>query len=179
MKTKHRLDFDLFYKTFFNPLCSFIERVTGDKGEVADLAQDVFLKVYERWNEFETFENAKAFLYIAARNLCMDHLKHRKAEENYIAHYMENNRLETSEFLKEVIRQETFRILHEGIDRLPEQTRQVILLSMEGKQNDETAKELGISVNTVKTLKKLGYASLRKMLSKDYFVLLMILLGEF
>lgn len=45
MKTKHRLDFDLFYKTFFNPLCSFIVRITGDKGEVADLAQDVFLKV--------------------------------------------------------------------------------------------------------------------------------------
>lgn len=33
-------------------------------------------------------------------------------------------------------------------------------------------------VNTVKTLKKLGYAALRDTLSKDYLILLVALMGE-
>ena len=84
-----------------------------------------------------------------------------------------------STFFKDVIRQETFRILHSAIDRLPNQTRQVILLSMEGNSNQEVGELLGVSINTVKTLKKNGYAILRETLSKEYLILLLILLEEF
>ena len=172
-------DFDSFFKVFFNPICLFIERIMGEKEEVTDLAQDVFLKVFERWDEFESEENAKAFLYISARNLCFDHLKRRKAEKNYISRYFQENELTTSTFFKDVIRQETFRILHSAIDRLPGQTRQVILLSMEGNSNQEVGELLGVSINTVKTLKKNGYAMLRETLSKEYLILLLILLEDF
>lgn len=58
-------------------------------------------------------------------------------------------------FLKEVTRQETFRILHTAIDKLPAQSKQIIMLSMEGLSNAEVGEKLGISVNTVKTLKKM------------------------
>jgi sigma-70 region 2 len=54
-------DFDSFFKSFLNSICLFIERVMKDREDVTDLAQDVFLKVFERWKEFETEENAKAF----------------------------------------------------------------------------------------------------------------------
>ncbi len=65
----------------------FIERVMKDREDVTDLAQDVFLKVFERWKEFETEENAKAFLYISARNLCFDRLRRKQAEDNYQSQY--------------------------------------------------------------------------------------------
>lgn len=71
-------------------------------------------------------------------------------------------------FLKEVTRQETFRILHTAIDKLPAQSKQIIMLSMEGLSNAEVGEKLGISVNTVKTLKKNAYAVLRQVLSKEY-----------
>ena len=76
------------------------------------------------------------------------------------------------------MRQETFRILHEAIDSLPPQTRQVILLCMEGASNADVGEKLKISVNSVKTLKKLGYAALRELLSKEYLILLTVLMGE-
>lgn len=172
-------DFDSFFKSFFNPICLFIERIIGVKEDVTDLAQDVFLRVFERWKDFETQENAKAFLYISARNLCFDKLKRRRAEENYVSNYLQAGELDQSTFLKEVIRQETFRILHSAIDQLPDQTRQVILLCMEGGSNLEVSDKLGVSINTVKTLKKNGYAVLRDVLSKEYIILLSILFGDF
>ena len=82
------------------------------------------------------------------------------------------------DFLQEVTRQETMRMLYVAIDQLPPQTRNVILLNLEGKTNPEVAEELGISVNTVKCLKKSAYETLREALSKNYFVILMFLLGE-
>ena len=92
---------------------------------------------------------------------------------------MQENEFKTSTFLQEVMRQETFRILYSAIDSLPEQTRQVILLGMDGNSNQEVGELLGVSINTVKTLKKNGYAALREILSKEYLVLLLILLEEF
>ncbi|HBB06392.1 MAG TPA: hypothetical protein DCZ73_01400 [Bacteroides sp.] len=59
------------------------------------------------------------------------------------------------------------------------QSRQVILLALDGKNNQETATLLGVSVNTVKTLKKGAYAKLRTLLAplsdEEIFMLLALL----
>ena len=52
-----------------------------------------------------------------------------------------------------LIEEETYRIIMEAIDALPVQSGRVIKLSLEGKQNKEISENLGISVNTVKSLK--------------------------
>lgn len=175
-KTENR-DFKFFFESYFIPVCQFIKRYSGEE-EVYDIAQEVFVKVYERWEEFGGMENAKAFLYTAARNLCLDWLKHQKAASNYCLEHLQQESVDDPVFLKEVTRQETFRILHIAINRLPSQSRQIILLGMEGLNNAEIGKRLGVSVNTVKTLKKNAYAALRQFLSKEYLVLLLFLLGD-
>lgn len=135
-------EFRVFFGDFFIPVCRFIKRYSGE--EAADIAQEVFVKVYERWGEFETVENVKAFLYIIARNLSLDYLKHKRAENNYINSFPENNEVVEQTFLKEVTRQETFRILYNAIDRLPGQTRQFVLLSLEGNSVQEVGDKKGV-----------------------------------
>ena len=174
MQKRESKEFKEFFERFFIPVCHFIKRYTEEE-EVADIAQEVFVKVYEKWNEFDSLGNAKAFLYIAARNLCLDFIKHKKAEANYLSEYMHGEEADDPVFLKEVTRQETFRILHTAIDKLPAQSKQIIMLSMEGLSNAEVGEKLGISVNTVKTLKKNAYAVLRQVLSKEYLLLFVIL----
>ena len=78
MQKRESKEFKEFFERFFIPVCHFIKRYTEEE-EVADIAQEVFVKVYEKWNEFDSLGNAKAFLYIAARNLCLDFIKHKKA----------------------------------------------------------------------------------------------------
>lgn len=177
LKTGNK-DFKKFFESFFIPICQFIRRYTEEE-EVADIAQEVFVKVYEKWNEFHSPENAKAFLYTVARNLCLDFIKHKKAEHNYLSEYAQQSAADDPVFLKEMTRQETFRILHKAINQLPFQSRQIILLSMEGLSNAEVGEKLGVSVNTVKTLKKNAYTTLRQLLSKEYLILLLVLLEDF
>ncbi len=75
-----------------------------------------------------------------------------------------------------LIEEETYRIVYEAIDALPTQSRRVIKLSLEGKQNKEISEEMGISVNTVKSLKYKAMDVLRVALKDYYYVLLLLLL---
>ncbi|WP_294142807.1 sigma-70 family RNA polymerase sigma factor [uncultured Sanguibacteroides sp.] len=170
----HR-EFEHFFREFYPSVYTFMRRYTEDGELAADLTQEAFVRVYERRDEIESIDYAKAFLYTIARHLYWNHCRHLQVAENYRTQWDEE---EDYGILKEITRQETIRILYAAINKLAPQTRRIILLNLEGKNNAEVAEELHISVNTVKCLKKSAYVTLRGLLSKDYMVLLMLLLME-
>lgn len=171
-------EFRGFFESFFIPVCRFVERYTKNE-DASDIAQEVFVKVYEKWADFETMENAKAFLYTVAHNASIDYVKSRRVREAYAIAYEKENTGSEDDFLKEVTRQETFRILYAAIDRLPGQARQVMRLSVEGYSVQEVGERMGISVNTVKTLKKNAYEALRTLLPKECLAFVILLLEGF
>ena len=168
-------DFEVFFRENFPSVYAFMKRYTGDDELAADLAQETFIRVYERRDEIVSVDYGKAFLYTVARHLYWNHCKHQRVKENYFAQLDEGN-VDDYDFLQEVTRQETMRMLYVAIDQLPPQTRNVILLNLEGKTNPEVAEELGISVNTVKTQKRKAYAFLREEL-KHLFIIFLVLMN--
>ena len=64
------------------------------------------------------------------------------------------------------------RIVSEAINKLPDQMKAIMQLSLEGKKNAEIADRLNISTETVHTLKKIAYKKLRENL-KDYYYFLL------
>lgn len=170
-------EFESFFRDNFPAVYAFMKHYTKDEELAADLAQETFVRVYERREEIVSIDYGRAFLYTVARHLYWNHCKHQRAADNYFAHLDEND-VDDYDFLQEVTRQETVRALYAAVDELPPQTRKVILLNLEGKTNPEVADELGISVNTVKCLKKSAYETLRGLLSKNNCLFLMFLLGN-
>lgn len=172
--------FRRFFEEFYPAVDAFLVGYTGGDMELArDLAQDTFLRVYERRHDIATVNHARAFLYTTARRLYLDHCKHRSVEMHYLDSYRDTLRDELQHdyaFLKAVTLHETHRILYGAIDRLPQQTRRIVLLNLQGKSNPEIAEELEISVNTVKSLKKSAYSALRTSLSKELSSLLALFL---
>src|SRR5690349_9606296 len=75
--TAFKLVFDEFYKD----ICYFTERLTGDSDEGQKIAIDIFEQLFRRHTQFATYVNIRAFLYISARNRCLDYLKSRKREK--------------------------------------------------------------------------------------------------
>lgn len=169
-------EFRKFYNEFFPSVYLLMQKYTGEKEVAGDLAQEAFVKIYECKEEFETLDNAKAFLYTVARNLYLNHCKHERIKEIH-ARTQEQRETEEINFLEEVTLRETIRILYAAIDKLAPQTRNIILLNLKGKNNAEVAEELHISVNTVKSMKKSAYVVLRKYLNKEYLWILMLWAG--
>lgn len=75
------------------------------------------------------------------------------------------------DFYDHVMDAEMCRLLNEAIAKLPSQSRQVILLLLEGKSMEEIAKLLSISVNSVRTYKFRAINSLRESLRNYPFLL--------
>ena len=87
------------------------------------------------------------------------------------------NRFTVDELFHErVIEEETCRMMLEEIYRLPGQMQEIMLRALEGKQNKEIASDLGISVETVHSLKKIAYRKLRESMKDEYYILLLLLI---
>ena len=63
------------------------------------------------------------------------------------------------------------RCVHSAIDQLSSRSLEIATLALEGKTNPEIAAILGISINSVKSLKKEMYSKLRKIIGHEYIVL--------
>ena len=67
--------------------------------------------------------------------------------------------------------------MYDAVDKLPSQTRSIILLNLKGFNNTEVER-LGVSINTIKSLKKSAYVTLRTLLSKDLLMILFVLIDK-
>ena len=174
METSANQAFERFFKENFPPVYLFLKQYTGDQELAADLAQEMFTRIFEQKIPLE--QCGRAYLYTMARHLYWHHRRHLQVEEEYIASRQIEEEADDNNFLKEVTVQETLQILHAAIDKLPPRTRQIIRHSLEGKTNPEIAESMRISLNTVKDLKKSAYTTLRALLTKEHlFVLLQLL----
>lgn len=138
---------------------------------------------YKIWNlhdirRFFQLDHCDSILRFFHRNASIDYLKHKDVEFDYLQKIIESHQAysigddEEDGFFTE----EIFRQLFMTIDSLPERCRQVFLLYMEGKKNEEIAAVLCVSLETVKTQKKRAMSFLRKKLGPHHFALLLSIL---
>lgn len=166
--------FKHLFESQYQPLCSFAIHYIKERHIAEDLVQDAFIVFWERRRNFDNLLVIKAFLYNTVKNRCLNHLKHdqvmRKHESQIILTFeTEHNNNHP------VIEEETFNSLYNEIKNLPKSAQQIMLLALNGLKNPEIADELGISVNTVKTQKKLAYSKIKNNLSPLHQLFLLVL----
>ena len=127
---------------------------------------------------FQSLVSFKVYLYNSVRNASLDYLKHKNIEGSYLQKMLDTHPVyRTGEEDEEgIFSAEVYRQLCETIDALPERCREVFLMYMEGKKNEEVATALHVSIETVKTQKKRAMSILRKKLGAYQFLLLQLLL---
>lgn len=164
--------FRQLFEDFYVPLCVFAQHYIDDKEDAADIVQECFVKVWQKKEDFCYLHQVKAFLYTSVRNGALNILEHRRVKADYRDEYL--GKSEESFFKDQVVEEETYRILRQHIEKLPEQTRRVMLLALEGNSNTEIAELLAMTVGTVHTHKKIAYKRLRKVLSPDFYFIFLI-----
>ena len=156
------------FRRFYNYLVVYAMRRVQRQDVAEDVVQEVFVSMWEGDKEFNSFVGLKAFLYNAVSNRCLDYLKHQKVVEQYVAVALrEGKEWEGMDLVEE----EMYRELHLAVQGLPERSRAVFELHLEGKKNEEIARLLELSVLTVKSYKKNAMHYLKKRLGDLYFLL--------
>ena len=152
--------FKQVFDTYFTALCSFGNRYISDRSVVEDMVQDVFISFWEKRQDFDHINAVKAFLYTSVRNKCLNQLKHQlviQKNEKELIHELESEQF----FANHIIEEEVFNQLTTEIRNLPKSSQEIMILVLNGLTNPEIANELNISVNTVKTQKKIAYSKLK------------------
>jgi len=68
-------DFRDFFEAQYRRLARALYLVTGDRSEAEDLAQEAFVRVYERWGRVRTMDSPTGYLYRTAMNLNRSRLR--------------------------------------------------------------------------------------------------------
>lgn len=160
VKKLNKDSYKAVFELYFYSLCSFAYRFIPDTFIVEDLVQETFISLWNKKNDFEHLNALKSFLYTSVRNKCLNHIKHQiilKKREEGLLHELESDQ----NFSGNIIEEETFNQLYQEIKRLPKASQEVMLLALNGLKNQEIADELEISINTVKTQKKIAYSKLK------------------
>lgn len=164
--------FEDFYVAWYARSKRFACEYVGDE-DAEDVVQNVFIHLYERQHLFKTCTNLKAYLFISIKNKCLDILARRVMERENLTSIQSERELELRmnfdslealdiHFLEEGSIDER---LKQALSHLPEKCRIIFEMNkLEGKKQQQIAKDLHISVNTVESQMAIAYKKLRQEL---------------
>ncbi len=164
--------FKEIFERLFPYMCNLASRIVLDDDKAKDIAQEAFVKLWNKDDEeFESESSLKAYLYVLVKNACISEL--RKEKNKNTLSLDDNVIVPEKDFLNEILREETYQMLREAIAQLSPQAAQVVGLSLQGFGNQQIAEELDVTINTVKTVKKRAYKSLKEKLGYQFITLLL------
>ena len=144
---------DATYRALFSPLCASIAKAFGqgppEPEEVVQAAFTKFLTVKDR----HAIREPRAWLFMVARNIILDHKRHKKHVDAYVAEqlaYDPDYEIEEITPLRVVENRERFDVLIATMKRLPH--KQQVMLTMNrvhGKTYQEISKETGWSLGHI------------------------------
>ena len=163
------------YKLVFNNLypvmCLYSKKFISNSDDAEDIVQELFIELWNQRIKFDSYDQIKAFLYLSIKNKCLNLLKHLTVQEKYFSEMIADNEPLYEEYALEA---EIINNLHSAINEMPQQRKEVILLSMQGLKNETIAQDMNISMNTVKLHKKLAYQQLREKLDNSPFLMFLL-----
>lgn len=151
---------DNYEKLYYHSL-SFL----NDEEASKDIVNDVFEHIWSKRSEFDFSYSIKPLLYKMVQSNCIDYIRHKKVKKRYHDYMVVRNELfeEDYEDYDKLIER-----LRMAIENLPDQSRIVFKKCyIEGKRYKEVGKELGISINTVKTHVSKSLRRLRRDFQND------------
>jgi RNA polymerase sigma-70 factor (ECF subfamily) len=153
--------FKALCRIYYDPLYRFLWRKTRDEETAKDLAQELFLNVWKNRANLDETQSGKAYLYRAANNIAINHLKRKAVRQAYTVDSSAAERMaeteETNDFQE---------YAEEVLQDLPEEQRLVFTLNkFEGLKYQEIAEMLDISVKTVESRMSKALRTLREKLA--------------
>jgi len=167
--------FESFMQNYQNMVFSTAMRLVANHAEAEDIAQEVFLKAYERFADLSQSSTAGGWLKTVATNMSLNHLTRYRNRWSFFSELArgedEGDERELDFASPQDLEQELGvadrrEVVEKALLKLPPGQRvPLVLYHMEGLKYDEIAAKLKISLGKVKTDIFRGREALRKKLA--------------
>jgi RNA polymerase sigma-70 factor, ECF subfamily len=165
--------FESFVKAYQNMVFTGAARLLGNETEAEDIAQEVFLKAYERFEDLKDSPTVGGWLKTVTRNLCLNHLTRYRARWRFFSELVSDRGEGETEpewaapdrHEEEMAASDRRRLLEMGLQALGTAQRvPLVLYHFEELSYEEIAERLGVSLAKVKTDIHRGRDTLRRKL---------------
>jgi len=166
--------FETFMSNYQNMVFSTALRLTANRAEAEDIAQEVFLRAFQRYDELQHSPTAGGWLRTVATNLSLNHLSRYRSRWSFFSELLTSRDDEEPAEMQfaanddlgaDLERADRSQIVEEALQSLPEAQRvPLVLYHLEGFKYDEIADKLKISIGKVKTDIFRGREALRRKL---------------
>ncbi|MEK7215924.1 MAG: sigma-70 family RNA polymerase sigma factor [Chloroflexota bacterium] len=141
--------FGVLAQRYQDRLFNFLYRMTGNRHDAEDLAQEVLIRVYRALPRFRTEAPFRPWLYKIATNVAINHLKAKRATVPIDDVFAASGSFNSPELSAEI--HETQRAIGRAISEMPENYRAVILMRhIEELSYEEIAQALEVPLGTAK-----------------------------
>ena len=165
--------FRILYDIHHRRVYSFALFLTHSEVLAEEVTQEIFIKIWNHRAELSKICQFDAWLKTIVRNQCYTFLN-RLAKERLILQEINNLGEKASDNTEEKILYNDYnRILQKVLTRLPEQQRKVFMLSrQEGIKHEDIARQMGLSINTIKSHMKAALKNIRLIIGTQTLELL-------
>ncbi|HXB31103.1 MAG TPA: RNA polymerase sigma-70 factor [Puia sp.] len=144
--------FKKIYYQFYKRLYQFSLSLVKTKEAAEEIAEDVFIKIWQQKENLSAIKNLRVYLYIATKNTSLNYLS-KKAKENLFEPFDNINiDLYKSTITPEelMITAEMYRKIQHQVEALPPRCKMIFkLIREDGLKYKEVSDILNISVNTI------------------------------
>jgi len=172
--------FQTLFLKYYSAMCRFANQLLNDRELAEEIAQDMFVKIWEKRAFLNIETSVKHYFFRSVRNHCLNHIQHEKIKKQYANKIMESahQEINTEQYYLEI---DLVKRIEKSIASLPPKRMEIFRLSREqGLKYKEIADKLGISVKTVEAQMGLALKYLREDLKdfSNYLVTLFVLLKK-
>jgi len=158
--------YDKIYLSCFEPINAFLRLLLHNRDEAEELCQEVFIKLWENHGTINPNSNFKSYMYVMARSVAFNHLKHKKVVEKYYNYRLNEQPGFESSPDEKIVEGELALLVKISLENMPEQRRRVFEMSrIDGLSNDEIADRLQIKPSTVRAHLHNAIKDLRELIA--------------
>lgn len=165
--------FDKLYLHYKESLTDFLHFLLHDRDEAENIAQDIFVALWENRAKITDIKHFKNYLFQAARYQVYDQLKKAKVENRY-TEFVKNTPMEFSNDPEEIYcGKEMVLFVELSLQKMPEmQSRVFRMIHDEGLSLSETAEKLKITYKAATGLYYRAKKTLRELMIYSLFLFL-------
>jgi RNA polymerase sigma-70 factor (ECF subfamily) len=169
--------FEAFVREYQDVVYAVALRLLANPAEAEDVAQSVFLKAFERFDEIGSSPAVAGWLKTVTTNACLNHLSRYRARWRFFSEIdaadpdrsFEGSLAAPDSSVTDLERADAQMRLGRALERLPDHQRvPLVLFHFEDKSYMEIAALLGVSLAKVKTDIHRGREALRAALSSSH-----------
>ncbi|MDD3079276.1 MAG: RNA polymerase sigma-70 factor [Paludibacter sp.] len=162
--------FEILFLQYQPKLVFFLHGFIKDNEQARDMAQDIFLSIWNNKEKLSEVKSFKAYIYKMAKNTVCNYYDHIIVNEKFVTDQLtHSSEIEDTE--ETIFANQLQDMIDVTVSQMPPQRKQIYIMSrVEGMSNTEIAERLNINKRTVENHLTAALADIRKTI-KTWIIL--------